>query len=138
MAAHNPRHLRTKPDVGPTTALAVETFAQPIGQFRRGPDFAARLGLVLRRDSSGGKHKLGNTIEDGAARSPAIAGQQGDSRDPQDLASRGAEGIMVGADAGTQADRGRGGRAGANKLARGIWAMLMRSESYRGPVLIGA
>ena len=26
----------------------------------------------------------------------------------------------------------------ANKMARGIWAMLTRGESYRGPVLIGA
>jgi len=26
----------------------------------------------------------------------------------------------------------------ANKMARGIWAMLMRNENYRGPVLIDA
>jgi len=26
----------------------------------------------------------------------------------------------------------------ANKMARGIWAMLTRDEDYRGPVLIGA
>jgi len=26
----------------------------------------------------------------------------------------------------------------ANTMACGIWAMLMRGESYRGPVLIGA
>jgi hypothetical protein len=26
----------------------------------------------------------------------------------------------------------------ANKMARGIWAMLTRGEDYRGPVLIGA
>ena len=26
----------------------------------------------------------------------------------------------------------------ANKMARGIWVMLTRGESYRGPVLIGA
>ena len=26
----------------------------------------------------------------------------------------------------------------ANKMARGIWAMLTRGEIYRGPVLIGA
>ena len=26
----------------------------------------------------------------------------------------------------------------ANKMARGIWAMLTRGESYRGPALIGA
>jgi transposase len=26
----------------------------------------------------------------------------------------------------------------ANKMARGIWAMLTRSENYRGPVTAGA
>ena len=26
----------------------------------------------------------------------------------------------------------------ANKMARGIWAMLSRDENYRGPVLISA
>jgi transposase len=26
----------------------------------------------------------------------------------------------------------------ANKMARGIWAMLTRGESYRGPALTGA
>jgi len=26
----------------------------------------------------------------------------------------------------------------ANKMARGIWAMLTHGEGYRGPVLIGA
>ena len=26
----------------------------------------------------------------------------------------------------------------ANKMARGIWAMLSRDEDYRGPVMIGA
>jgi hypothetical protein len=26
----------------------------------------------------------------------------------------------------------------ANKMARGIWAMLSRDENFRGPVLIGA
>ena len=39
-----PRHLQTMPGVDPTTALAVETFAPPMGQFRRGPDFAAWRG----------------------------------------------------------------------------------------------
>ena len=39
--AEMPRRLQTMPGVGPITALAVETFAPPMQQFRRGRDFAA-------------------------------------------------------------------------------------------------
>ena len=53
------RRLRTMPGVGPITALAVETFAPPMDQFRRRRDFAAWLGLVPRQHSTSGRHKLG-------------------------------------------------------------------------------
>ena len=43
-----PRRLQTMPGGGPITALAVETFAPPMEQFRRGRDFVAWLGLVPR------------------------------------------------------------------------------------------
>ena len=39
--ADMPRRLQTMPGIGPITALAVETFAPPMEQFRRGRDFAA-------------------------------------------------------------------------------------------------
>jgi transposase len=45
--AEMPRRLQTMPGVGPITALAVETFAPPMEQFRRGRDFAAWLRQVL-------------------------------------------------------------------------------------------
>ena len=63
--AEMPRQLQTMPGVGPITALAVETFAPPMDQFRRGRDFAAWLGLVPRQHSSGGKQKLGKTSKMG-------------------------------------------------------------------------
>ena len=44
---------------------AVETFAPPMEQFRRGRDFAAWLGLVPRQHSTGGKQKLGKTSKMG-------------------------------------------------------------------------
>ena len=53
-----PRQLQTMPGVGPIGALAIETFAPPMDQFRRGRDFAAWLGLVPRQHSSGGKQRL--------------------------------------------------------------------------------
>lgn len=36
-----PRHLQAMPGVGPIGALASETFAPPMNQFRCGRDFAA-------------------------------------------------------------------------------------------------
>ena len=57
--AEMPRRLRAMPGVGPITALAVETFAPPMDQFRRGRDFAAGLGLVPKQHSTGGKQKRG-------------------------------------------------------------------------------
>ena len=63
--AEMPRQLQTMPGVGPITALAVETFAPPMDQFRRGRDFAAWLGLVPRQHSTGGKQKLGKTSKMG-------------------------------------------------------------------------
>ncbi|WP_325063339.1 hypothetical protein [Halovulum marinum] len=43
---------------------------------------------------------------------------------------------MAGADAEAQADPVVA-VALANRIARGIWAMLTRNEDYRGPVPIG-
>ncbi len=135
--AEMPRRLQTMPGVGPITALAVETFAPPMEQFRRGRDFAAWLGLVPRQHSSGGKQKLGKTSKMG-------------QRDIRRL-------LVIGATAVIRWALRRAAPAGswlarmlerkpipvvavalANKMARGIWAMLSRDEDYTGPVLIGA
>ena len=135
--AEMPRRLQTMPGVGPITALAVETFAPPMEQFRRGRDFAAWLGLVPRQHSSGGKQKLGKTSKMG-------------QRDIRRLLVIGATAVIRwasrrGAPAGSWLERMLARKpipvvavALANKMARGIWAMLSRDENYRGPVLIGA
>jgi transposase len=126
------RRLQTMPGVGPISALAVETFAPPMGQFKRGRDFAAWLGLVPRQASTGGKQKLGKTSKMG-------------QRDIRRLLVTGAMAVIRWA-----LRRGAPGNpwlarlperkppmvaafALANKMARGIWAMLTRSEDYRGP-----
>jgi transposase len=126
------RRLQTMPGVGPISALAVETFAPPMEQFKRGRDFAAWLGLVPRQASTGGKQKLGKTskmgqrdirrllitgamavirwaLRHGAPRNPWLARML--ERKPPMLAAS----------------------ALANKMARGIWAMMLRGEDYRGP-----
>ena len=126
------RRLQTMPGVGPISALAVETFAPPMEQFKRGRDFAAWLGLVPRQASTGGKQRLGKTSKMG-------------QRDIRRLLVTGAMAVIRWA-----LRRGAPGNpwlarllerkppmvaafALANKMARGIWAMMTRGEDYRGP-----
>lgn len=126
------RRLQTIPGIGPVCAMAVSTFAPPMESFKRGRDFAAWLGLVPRQHSSGGKQKLGRTSKMG-------------QRDIRRLLIVGAMSVVHW--------RGRnGGRPGswlsrmlakkpkmlvaialANKMARMIWAIIARQETYRDP-----
>lgn len=130
------RRLRTMPGVGPITALAIETFAPVMESFRCGRDFAAWLGLVPLQRSTGGKQILGKTSKMG-------------QRDIRRL-------LIVGAMAVVGWAGRRGAAEGswlakmlarkprmlvaialANKMARGLWAMLTKNEEYRGPVMVG-
>ncbi len=126
------RRLQTMPGIGPVCAMAIAAFAPDMRTFRRGRDFSAWLGLVPRQHSTGGKQKLGRTSKMG-------------QRDIRRLLIVGAMSVVHW--------RGRdGGRPGswlarmlarkprklvaialANKMARMIWAMLVRDENYRDP-----
>ena len=124
--------LQTMPGVGPITALAIETFAPPMGVFRRGRDFAAWLGLVP-----------GNT-RPAASRFSGKISKMG-QRDIRRL-------LIIGAMAIVRWACRKGGPEGswlhrmlarkprmllaialANKMARAIWAMLTKGEDYRVP-----
>lgn len=125
--------LQTMPGVGPVSAMAVEAFAPPMQEFRRGRDFAAWLGLVPRQKSTGGKQILGKTSKMG-------------QRDIRRLLIIGAMAVVRTAvrtppPVGTWLARmiQRKPRmvvaiALANKMARGIWAMLTKQENYQDPV----
>ena len=129
--------LQTMPGVGPITALAIEAFAPAMESFKRGRDFAAWLGLVPRQASSGGKTRLGRISK---------AGQH----DIRRLLIIGAMAAMVGAcrrgvPEGTwlgklmrRKPRILVAIALANKMARQIWAMLTKKQSYRDPALAAA
>jgi transposase len=130
------RRLRTMPGVGPITALAVETFAPVMENFQCGRDFAAWLGLVPLQRSAGGKQIFGKSSKMG-------------QRDIWRLLIIGAMAV-VGSSARRGAPKGswlekmlaRKPRmlvaiALANKMARGLWAMLTKNEEYRGPVMTG-
>lgn len=130
------RRLRSMPGVGPITALAIETFAPVMENFRCGRDFAAWLGLVPLQRSTGGKQILGRTSKMG-------------QRDIRRLLIIGAIAVVgwaarKGVPNGSWLERmlARKPRmlvaiALANKMARGLWAMLTKNEGYRGQVMVG-
>jgi len=133
-AADTARRLQTIPGVGPLTALAVEAFAPPMENFRCGRDFAAWLGLVPRQFSSGGKERLGRISKAGQSdiRRLLIIGAM--SR----LNWMGRKSIPEGswlARMAARKPRMLVAIALANKMARTIWAMLMKNEDYRDPAL---
>ena len=127
------RRAQTMPGVGPITALAIETFAPDLASFRRGRDFAAWLGLVPKQHSTGGKSRLGRTSKMG-------------QRDIRTLLVSGAMAVLQAVERfGTPNNgwltrmRARKPRmvvaiALANKMARGLWAMMTKQEDYRVPV----
>jgi transposase len=131
------RRLQTMPGVGPITAVAIESFAPPMETFRRGRDFAAWVGLVPRQNSTGGKQRLGRT------------GKMG-QRDIRRLLIIGAMAVVNstarhGAPEGSWLERMLGKKpkmlvaiALANKMARGIWAMMTKQEDYRHPEAVAA
>lgn len=128
------RRLKTMPGVGPVTALAVETFAPTMESFKSGRDFAAWLGLVPLQNSTGGKQVLGKTSKMG-------------QRDIRRLLISGAMSVVRAAcRKGAPEDSWLAGMlarkprmlvaiALANKMARGIWAMMTKNEVYRGPAM---
>ena len=127
------RRLQTMPGVGPITALAIETFAPELSSFRRGRDFAAWLGLVPKQHSTGGNARLGKTSKMG-------------QRDIRTLLVSGAMAVLQAVERfGTPNNgwltrmRARKPRMVvaivlANKMARGLWAMITKQEDYQNPV----
>ena len=123
------RNLMTIPGIGPVCAMAVHAFAPPMESFRRGRDFAAWTGLTPRQHSTAGRQRLGRITKMG-------------QRDIRSLPVQGAVAVL----------RHRRGReiadpwlrrmveekpfkvaavALANKMARIIWALSVRSDTYR-------
>jgi transposase len=127
------RRLMTVPGIGPITATAIAALAPPVETFTKGRDFAAWLGLTPRQRSTGGKQKLGATSKMGerTLRRLLIIGS---SAVVQQASKRGApEGSWL------EQMLARKPRmlvtvALANKMARIVWALLIKQENYRAPV----
>lgn len=129
------RRLMTVPGIGPVIATAIAVLAPPPQTFRRGRDFAAWLGLTPRQHSTGGKQRLGATTKMG-------------ERSLRRLLLLGANSVIIKRHVHASARPGTW-LAGlmarkppmlvrvalANKMARIIWALMAKGESYRAPAM---
>ena len=128
------RRLMTIPGIGPVAATAILALAPPAETFRKGRDFAAWLGLAPRQHSTGGKQRLGSISKMGERTIRRLLIIGGSSVVRQ--ASR------YGAPAGSWLERmlARKPRmlvsvALANKMARTVWALMVKGEDYRTPAV---
>jgi len=133
----NTARLMSMPGMGPITAMAIEAFAPTMTTFRKGRDFAAWLGLAPKQHSSGGKQVLGRTSKMG-------------QRDIRRLLIIGAMTVIRWACRKAPPENSWLARmlarkprmlvaiALANKMARSIWAMMTKNESYRDSSLAAA
>jgi transposase len=105
--------------------------------FRRSRDFAAWLGLVPRQHSTGGKQRLGATSKMG-------------QRDIRRLLITGAMAVVQHASKKGTPENSWLGRmlakkprmlvaiALANKMARGLWAMMTTNKDFKNPATAAA
>lgn len=115
--------------VGPMIAATVKAVVPDIGSFRTGRDFSAWIGLTPRSNSSGGKERLGSISKRGnqLLRTLLIVGATSILK----FARRGIkiprwlEALMQRRPIKVVAV------ALANKIARTIWALLIRGDIYR-------
>jgi transposase len=131
------RRLDEAPGVGPVLATAVvATVADPT-VFRSGRNFSAWVGIVPKQHSSGGKNRLGGISKRGDRylRSLFVAGAlaviryakiHGTRHRPWLAALLARRPTKVAA------------IALANKIARMVWAMMVKGERYKEPVALAA
>jgi transposase len=124
------RRLSTIPGIGPVGATALAASVVDPGQFRSGREFAAWLGLTPSQNSSGGKDRLGRITKmgDRYLRRLLVVGATS--------LIRGAKYKPVTADPRLVALLARkplrvASVAMANKMARVVWAIMVRGEVYQ-------
>src|SRR3954468_6889139 len=128
------RRLMTIPGIGRIAATAITALVPAPEGFRAGRDFAAWLGLTPLQRSTGGKHKLGAISKRGERTIPRL--------------------LILGASAVVRWASQRGAATGswlarmlarkprmlvttalANKMARIVWALLVKGGTYRAPAV---
>jgi transposase len=127
--------LDEAPGVGPVLATAVVATVADPKVFRSGRNFSAWIGLVPKQHSSGGKNRLGNISKQGDRylRGLFVAGAlaviryakiHGTKYRPWLTALLARRPSKVAA------------IALANKIARMVWAMMVKGERYKEPVAL--
>lgn len=130
------RRLTTIPGVGPIIAATVRTAVQDPAAFRTGRDLAAWIGITPRANSSGGKERLGKISKRG-------------NKQLRTLLIVGATSILKQARRGSKLPAWVASImerrpykvvavALANKMARTIWALLVKGGTYNAPAMEGA
>ena len=124
------RRLSTIPGVGPVGATALAASVADPSQFRSGREFAAWLGLTPSQNSSGGKDRLGRITKmgDRYLRKLLVVGATSlirgakykpETADPRLVALLARKPARVAS------------VAMANKMARVVWAVMVRGEVDR-------
>lgn len=128
------RRLTTIPGVGPIIAATVRATVQDPAAFRTGRDLAAWIGITPRSNSSGGKERLGKISKRG-------------NKQLRTLLIVGATSILKQARKGAKLPAWVSSLmarrpykvaavALANKMARTIWALLVKGGTYRAPAIM--
>lgn len=124
------RRLSTIPGIGPVGATALAASVADPSQFRSGREFAAWLGLTPSQNSSGGKDRLGRITKmgDRYLRKLLVMGATSlirrakykpETADPRLVALLARKPARVAS------------VAMANKMARVVWAIMARGETYQ-------
>ncbi len=124
------RRLETIPGIGPITASAIAATITDAGLFRSGRELAAWIGLVPRQNSSGGKERLGHISKKGDPyiRRLLVIGAHAVlrfARNGKATTTKWAAALLA------RRPYKLAAVALANKMARIVWAMLVRNEEFR-------
>jgi len=128
------RRLTSIPGVGPIIAASTRAAVQDPGSFRTGRDFAAWIGLTPRSHSSGGKERLGHISKRGnkQLRTLLIVGATS-------VLKQARRGLPLPAWIAALISRRPykvAAVALANRMARTIWALLVKGGTYEAPALM--
>lgn len=128
------RRLTTIPGVGPIIAASVRVSIQDPAAFRTGRDLAAWIGITPRANSSGGKERLGRISKQGnkQLRTLLIVGATS-------ILKQARRGVRLPAWVVSLIARRPykvAAVALANKMARTIWALLVKGGTYQAPAII--
>jgi transposase len=128
------QRLMAIPGIGPITATAIVSAVGNGAEFKKGRSFSAWLGLVPGEYSTGGKQKLLGISKrgNGYLRKLLVHGARAvlQCRQKQSPGLSAWLGKLV-----ARAHPNVATIALANKMARMAWAMLIRGETYRPPLL---